>query len=59
MIEILAEFDLNDYGYVNGYFFGENVEECAEKVKEELEMWGGGHADMFDEDGEFIDDVEV
>lgn len=56
-LEIYAEFDLIDGGFADAYFYGETLDEIKERVIEELKVWGGGHADLF-EDGEFIDDVE-
>lgn len=57
--EIFAEFDLVYHGYASGYFYGRNLQDCKNQITEELKLWGGGHADIFDEDGEFIDDIEV
>lgn len=59
MFEMFAEFDLIDGGYATGYFYGDTTDECMKQVADELRTWGGGHADVFDDDGEFFDWVEV
>lgn len=38
---------------------GYELDEAIEMVKEALEDLGGGHADIFDEYDNFVDDVEV
>lgn len=57
MIEFYVEFDLMEFGYADAYIYADTRHECTNKVKRELETWGGGHADVF-EDGEFVFDVE-
>lgn len=59
MFEVFAEFDLLWYGFAEAYYQGKNYEDCKAQVVQALETCGGGHADMFNADGEFIDDVEV
>ena len=59
MREYFIEFDLVYYGYANGYYYADTRKELTSKVKEELKVWNGGHADVFDEEGEFLFDVEV
>lgn len=59
MFEMFVEFDLLMYGTATAYYEGKNYQECKELVERDLHTWGGGHADMFNADGEFIDDVEV
>ena len=54
----MVEFDgVNDWGTafydVNGWW------ELIGFVKNALDEMGGGHADIFDEDGNFVDEVEV
>lgn len=48
---------------INGYEEFElcefELDEVIEIVKETLEELGGGHADIFDEYDNFVDDVEV
>ena len=58
MNEYMVEFDgVNDWGTafydVNGWW------ELIGFVKNALDEMGGGHADIFDEDGNFVDEVEV
>ena len=47
----------NDSG--NGYYYFHNYKSLIRVVERDLKRMGGGHADIYDEDGEFIDDVEV
>lgn len=58
MYEIFVEFDLLDYGYATAYYYVNNKKQAIKEVTEELKVWGGGHADVY-EDGEFLFDVEV
>ena len=37
----------------------DNIQVNSENTKEALEDLGGGHADIYDEDGDFVEDVEV
>lgn len=59
MIEAYAEFDLVCGDYATGYFYGDDMKDCLAQVERELITWGGGHADIFDDDGEFYDWVEI
>lgn len=54
-----VDFDTIDVGWFQGGYSGESLAEVIEEVKEELFYAGGGHADIYDEDGDFVEDVEV
>jgi len=41
------------------YYSTDDYIELVEWIKDDLRMFGGGHADIYDEDDNFIDDVEV
>lgn len=41
------------------YYDAKNWWELVGFVKNALDEMGGGHADIYDEDGDFVDDVEV
>ena len=57
--EYLVEFDLiNGDGYNWSWNGTEDIAEIIGQVKQELEINGGGHADIFFND-KFIEDVEV
>ena len=57
--EYMAELDgIEDCG-VHYYSRFADLAELIEWVKEDLEYLGGGHADIYDEDGNFVEDVEV
>ena len=52
---------INDYEEYE-YEIGENISsrnEMIEEIKHNLKCLGGGHADIFNEDGDFVEDVEV
>lgn len=58
MNEYFAEFDgIN--GCYDCHYTTNNYRELIAWVEESLEELGGGHADIFDEDGDFVEDVEV
>lgn len=58
MLEYFVEFDgIN--GCTEGDIWGETYEEIIAQVKDFLAELGGGHADIFDEDGDFVEDIEV
>ena len=58
MNEYMVEFDdVNDWG--TAFYNVNDWWELIGFVKNALDEMGGGHADIFDEDGNFIDDVEV
>ena len=48
---------VNDCG--SGYYYFNNYKSLINAVEADLQRMGGGHADIYDEDGEFIDDVEI
>lgn len=58
-VEYMAELDgiegCGDY-YYSGF---ENFEQLIEWVTDDLQYLGGGHADIYDEEGNFVEDVEV
>lgn len=58
MNEYMVEFDANK-GSGTAYYETDNYGELIEWVEIDLRLLGGGHADIFDEEGDFIDDVEV
>ena len=41
------------------YYDAKNWWELIGFVKNALDEMGGGHADIYDEEGDFVDDVEV
>lgn len=50
--------DCND-GYEELEICGHELDEVIEMVQEALEDLNGGHADIFDENDNFVDDVEI
>lgn len=58
MNEYMVEFDgVNGCGVT--YYETNNYGELIKWVETDLRLLGGGHADIYDEEGNFIDDVEV
>lgn len=58
MNEYMVEFDGNsDYGVE--YYATNNFKELIKWVESELRNMDGGHADIYDEDGDFVEDVEI
>lgn len=56
--EYMVDLDgINNSGIA--YYETNNYRELIKWIESDLRMLGGGHADIYDEDGEFIDDVEV
>ena len=53
-----VEFDAMD-GYEIAYYDVNNWWELIGFVNNALDEMGGGHADIYDEDGDFVDVVEV
>ena len=47
-----------DYGTAE-YYTTDNYKQLIDWVTMDLEECGGGHADIFDEDGDFVDMIEV
>jgi hypothetical protein len=41
------------------YYETNNYGELIRWIENDLRMLGGGHADIYDEDGNFVEDVEV
>ena len=58
MNEYMVEFDAND-GSGTAYYETNNYGELIEWIEIDLRLLGGGHADIYDEEGDFVDDVEV
>ena len=58
MREWMAEFDMVA-GYDLAYYYADTVADALKQIREELVTWGGGHADVYDEDDTFVCDVEV
>lgn len=57
---MVVEFDYLDGGCGTAlYNSGDNVNLAIKWATEELEECGGGHADIFNDEGEFLADVEV
>lgn len=59
MTEYTVEFDLVTGEYFQGWYSSDAIEEVMDWVTEDLEEHGGGHADIFDEEGNFVEEVEV
>lgn len=53
-----VDFDGNNYCTEETYSTN-NYKELIAWVTADLEECGGGHADIYDEDGEFVEDIEV
>lgn len=58
MREWMVEFDMFA-GTGMAYYYANTKADALKQIREELVAWGGGHADVYDEDGEFVCDVEV
>lgn len=58
MREWMAEFDMFS-GTGTAYYYADTKADALKQIREELVVWGGGHADVYDESGEFVCDVEV
>lgn len=54
-----VEFDFVDGDTLSGWHDEPSYADAYYWAKHILEQHGGGHADLFDEDGEFVGDVEV
>ena len=58
-MDYMIEFDcINDCGGTEWWSY-DDYDELIAEIYSELQYMGGGHADIYDENGEFIDDVEV
>ena len=54
-----VEFDGNNC-CVQEFYITDNYKQLIEWVTTDLkEGCGGGHADIYDEDGDFVEDIEV
>lgn len=58
MREWMVEFDMFA-GTGTSYYYANTKADALKQIREELVAWGGGHADVYDEDGTFVCDVEV
>lgn len=58
MREWMVEFDTFERTGT-AYFYANTKADALKQVREELVAWGGGHADVYNEDGTFVCDVEV
>ena len=58
MSTYFVEFDGNDYS-AQEFYTPDNYKQLIEWVTMDLEECGGGHADIYNEDGYFVEDVEV
>lgn len=47
--------NIHDYDELYNFI----IDEVVEHVKDTLKNTGGGHADIYDEDGDFVEGVEV
>ena len=45
--------------YEENFVCGDNYKEIVTEVEKVLRSFGGGHADIFDEDGDFVEEIEV
>lgn len=59
MNEYTVCYDTVDNGDAVGYYSTNNYGELISWVESDLQLLGGGHADIYDEDGDFVEDVEV
>lgn len=58
MNEYFVEFNGND-GYTEGDVWGDNYKEIVIQVEDFLKTLGGGYANIYDEDGDFVEKIEV
>ena len=58
-MEYQVEFDTIEDGTFLTWFGSDEFEDILRWTEEELEEHGGGHADIFDEEGNFVEEVEV
>ena len=58
MNEYTVELDGID-GFEEKWYSTDNYGELIEWIEDDLRELGGGHADIFDEEGDFVEDVEV
>ncbi len=54
-----GDFIATDIEFENYKNFNNAIKDAEEEATEILKNVGGGHIDIFDEDGNFITDVEV
>lgn len=58
MNEYMVDFDgIEECGVA--YYETNNFKQLIQWIEADLEAMGGGHADIFDEEGDFVDWVEV
>jgi hypothetical protein len=58
MNEYLVEFDCVN-GCGEDVFWTDNYAQLIHWVEECLTAFGGGHADIYDEDRDFVEDIEI
>ena len=58
MREWMAEFD-TFAGTGIAYYYANTKAAALKQIREELAAWGGGHADVYNENGTLVGDVEV
>lgn len=54
----MAEFD-TFAGTGTAYYYANTKAAALKQIREELAAWGGGHADVYNENGTLVCDVEV
>lgn len=54
----MAEFD-TFAGTGTAYYYANTKTDALKQIREDLAAWDGGHADVYDEDGTLVCDVEV
>lgn len=59
MREWVIEFDTIEIGWFEERYHAETIEDVKCWASGVLMGECGGHADIFDEEGDFVDDVEV
>ena len=59
MKEYIVEFDTFEDGCFGMGFRSEEFKDILEWTKERLKKGGGGHADIYDEEDNLVEDVEV
>ena len=58
MREWMAEFD-TFAGTGTAYYYANTKADALKQIRGEMAAWDGGHAGEYDENGEFVCDVEV
>ena len=58
MRDWVAEFD-TFAGTGTAFYYTSTKADALKKIREELVAWGGGHVDVYDENDNFVCDIEV